>query len=30
LNWSIDTTRLLWQPAQENTVLSSKPIHFGH
>jgi hypothetical protein len=21
---------LLWQPAQENTVLSPKPIHFGH
>jgi hypothetical protein len=20
----------LWQPAQENTVLSPKPIHFGH
>jgi hypothetical protein len=21
---------LLWQPAQENTVLPHKPIHFGH
>jgi hypothetical protein len=21
---------LLWQPAQENAVLSPKPIHFGH
>jgi hypothetical protein len=20
----------LWQPAQENTVLLPKPIHFGH
>jgi hypothetical protein len=20
----------LWQPAQENTVLPRKPIHFGH
>jgi hypothetical protein len=20
----------LWQPAQKNTVLSPKPIHFGH
>jgi hypothetical protein len=20
----------VWQPAQENTVLSPKPIHFGH
>jgi hypothetical protein len=20
----------MWQPAQENTVLSPKPIHFGH
>jgi hypothetical protein len=22
--------RRLWQPAEENTVLSPKPIHFGH
>jgi hypothetical protein len=22
--------QLMWQPAQENTVLSPKPIHFGH
>jgi hypothetical protein len=21
---------ILWQPAQENTVLLPKPIHFGH
>jgi hypothetical protein len=21
---------VLWQPAQENTVLPPKPIHFGH
>jgi hypothetical protein len=20
----------MWQPARENTVLSPKPIHFGH
>jgi hypothetical protein len=23
-------TTFMWQPAQENTVLSPKPIHFGY
>jgi hypothetical protein len=27
---SLPTRTKLWQPAQENTVLSPKPIHFGH
>jgi hypothetical protein len=30
INSAQTISSVLWQPAQENTVLSPKPIHFGH